>query len=159
MAFEPTDDEIHRLLEESKLLPADFRKRIGLKTKMGHKEQQIDVKGGDGSEFRLILRQAVLNPLDFSIILGYRVPQTNEVYRLRRYNGKSHEHTNKLEGDRFYEYHVHMATARYREAGLSEDTFAEPTDRYSAYGGALTCMLSECGFDVPDDWQKTIFDN
>ena len=70
MAFQPSDDEIGRLVEEEKPLPRDYRKRIVLKTKNGHKEQQLDIKGTDGSEFRLILRQSDANPLDFSIILG-----------------------------------------------------------------------------------------
>lgn len=96
------------------------------------------MSGADGSEFRLILRQCEANPLDFSIILGYRVPNTNEIFRLRRYNGKHGEHTNVLEGRTFYDYHVHMATARYREAGLREDTYAERTDRYSDIGGPST---------------------
>lgn len=158
MAFQPSDDEIRQLVEERKPLPRDYRKRIVLKAKSGHKEQQLDVKGADGSEFRLILRQSDANPLDFSIILGYRVPKTNEVYRLRRYNGKSHEHTNVLENRTFYDYHVHMATARYIEAGLREDALAEPTDRYSDFRGALDCMLRECGFDVPEDPQTDLME-
>ncbi len=151
MAFEPTDDEVRRLVEEKKPLPADYLKRLAVKPKSGHKEQQLDVKGIEESEFRLILRQSNTNPLDFSIILGYRVPNTNEVFRLRRYNGKSHEHTNVLEDQTFYDYHIHMATARYREAGFREDTCAEPTDRYSDLGGALDCMLADCRFEKRGD--------
>ncbi len=158
MGFEPSDDEIGRLVEEKKPLPRDYRKKLVLKAKSGHKEQQLDVKGADGSEFRLILRQAEINPFDFSIILGYRVPRTNELYRLRRYNGKHGEHSNVLEGRTFYDYHVHMATARYREAGLREDAHAEPTDRYTDLGGALACMLKDCGFDVPEDPQARLFE-
>ncbi len=158
MAFQPTDDEIRQLVGEKKPLPADYRKRLALKAKTGHKEQQLDVKGVDGSEFRLILRQSEVNPLDFSVILVFCVPKTNEIYRLRRYNGKHGEHTNVLEGQTFYDYHVHMATPRYREAGLREDTYAEPTDRYSDFGGALDCMLKDCGFDTPKDPQGTLFE-
>ena len=158
MAFQPTDDEIGRLVEERKPLPADYRKKLVLKAKTGHKEQQLALKGVDGSEFRLVTRQSEANPFDFSIILGYQVPKTNEVYRLRRYNGKHGEHTNVLEGRTFYDYHVHMATARYREAGLREDTYAEPTDRYSDIGGALDCMLKDCGFDVPEDPQMSLME-
>ena len=123
-----------------------------------HKEQQLDVKGVNGSEFRLILRQAEINPFDFSIILGYRVPRSNEIYRLRRYNGKHGEHTNVIERQTFYDYHVHMATARYREAGLKEDAYAEPTDRFSDFRGALDCMLRECGFDVPEEPQTDLME-
>ncbi len=158
MAFQPNDEEIGQLVGEKKPLPRDYRKRIALKAKTGHKEQQLDVKGDNGSEFRLILRQAEINPFDFSIILGYRVPRMNEIYRLRRYNGKHGEHTNVIERQTFYDYHVHMATARYREAGLKEDAYAEPTDRFSDFRGALDCMLRECGFDVPEEPQTDLME-
>ncbi len=158
MAFEPTDDEIGRLVRERKPLPADYRRKLILRPKTGHKEQQLDVKGADGSEFRLILRQSDANPLDFSIILGYRVPKTNVIYRLRRYNGRHGEHTNMLEGRTFYDHHVHMATARYREAGLREDAYAEPTGRYSDFRSALGWALKECEFEVPENPQGTLFE-
>jgi hypothetical protein len=29
---------------------------------------------------------------------------------LRRCNGKSHEHTNIIESDKFYDFHIHTAT-------------------------------------------------
>lgn len=78
--------------------------------------------------------------------------------RLRRYNGRHGEHTNVLEGETFYDCHVHVATARYREAGLREDAYAEPTNRYSDFGSALTLALKECGFEVPEDPQGTLFE-
>jgi hypothetical protein len=49
----------------------------------------------------LVLRQSILNPLDFSIILAYRPPKSNQLFRLQRYNGKSHEHTNLSKGKHF----------------------------------------------------------
>ena len=68
-----------------------------------------------------MLRQNKINRLDFSVILAVRVPQSNLLFRLRRYNGKSHEHTNHIEGDTFYDYHIHMATERYQEIGTRKD--------------------------------------
>jgi len=55
--------------------------------------------------------------LDFSIILAYCPEASNQLFRLRRYNGKSHEHTNTIEADKFYNYHIHTATERYQELG------------------------------------------
>ncbi|WHZ28147.1 MAG: hypothetical protein OJF51_002945 [Nitrospira sp.] len=57
MAIRLNDAEISRLLAERKPLPPDYRERIQTKPKRGHKERELDVKGADGSEFRLILRQ------------------------------------------------------------------------------------------------------
>lgn len=94
MATRLSEAEISRLLAERKSLPPDYRERIQTKPKHGHKERELDVTGADGSEFRLIFRQSEFNPLDFSVILAYRPPKKNQLFRLRRYNGKSHEHTN-----------------------------------------------------------------
>jgi hypothetical protein len=159
MAIRLNDAEISRLLAERKPLPLDYRERIQTKPKRGHKERELDVKGTDGSEFRLILRQSEFNLLDFSVILAYRLPKSNQFFRLRRYNGKSHEHTNTLEGRTFYDFHIHMATERYQdESGLREDCYAEPTKRFVDYHGAIRSMLGDCGFDVPLDTQGALFE-
>jgi hypothetical protein len=116
MAARLTDKEIKALIAETKPLPADYIARTQTKPKRGHKERELELTGKNGSEFRLILRQSLLNSLDFSVILAYQVPGKNQSLRLRRYNGKSHEHTNKLESQTFYDFHVHTATERYQES-------------------------------------------
>ena len=95
--------------------------------------------------------------MDFSVILAVRVPQSRRLFRLRRYNGKSHEHTNHIERVTFYDFHIHFATERYQEIGAREDTFAEPTDRYSDIGGALDCVISDANFEVPPGSQSVLF--
>lgn len=109
-----SDKDIEGLIKEKKPLPDDYKTKIMVRPKRGHKERELDVNGEDGNEFRLILRQSLFNTLDFSVILAYRPPQSNILFRLRRYNGKSHEHTNPIEGKTFYEYHIHHATERYQ---------------------------------------------
>ena len=69
---------------------------------------------------------------------------------LKRYNGKSHQHTNKIERETFYDYHIHTATARYQEFGGDEDGYAEISSAYSNLESALKCMEKECGFVVED---------
>jgi len=120
-----------------------------LRPKRGHSEREIDIVGSEGSEFRLIFRQSLFNTLDFSVILAYEMPRSNEVFRLRRYNGRSHEHTNSIEQQKFYDFHIHQATERYQEICSMEDTYAEPTDRYPDLQGGIACMIGDCGFDVP----------
>lgn len=141
MAATYSDQEIAELLQERKPLPADWRNRVLLRPKRGHKERDLEITGEAGSELRLILRQNKINPLDFSIILAVRVPRSNVLFRLRRHNGKSHEHTNQIEGETFYDFHIHMATERYQEIGMREDSFAVTTDRYGDFRGALRCGL------------------
>ncbi len=151
MAAGYSDQDIARFLMERKPLPEDYRSRIRLRPKRGHKEQELDVHGANGNGFRVILRQSNFNALDFSIILAYSPRRTNKLFRLRRYNGKSHEHKNYIEGNTFYDFHIHMATQRYQELGTKEDAYAEPTDRFSDFSSALECLLNDCGFDILKD--------
>ena len=149
MAIQYTDDQIAALFAEPKLLPEDYRRRMLLKPKRGHKEQQLELRGTLGGEFRIILRQSQGNALDFSVILACVVAGSNRAFRLRRYNGKSHQHTNRLEKRTFYDFHIHTATERYQDMGEEEDAFAEPTGRYGAMDEAISCLLEDCRFIVP----------
>ena len=67
-----SDHDIELLLKEIKPLPEDYRSKIQIRPKRGHKERELDVQGVNGSDFRLILRQSLINPIDFSVILAYR---------------------------------------------------------------------------------------
>jgi hypothetical protein len=151
------DVEIARLVAEGKVLPDDYRRRLQVRAKRGHKEQELDLKGVEGSEFRVVLRQSTSNALDFSIILAYRAPKSNQVFRLRRYNGKSHEHTNVIEGEAFYDFHIHVATERYQDLGMREDSFAEVTERFGDYDGAVRALLADCGFQASVRGQQALF--
>lgn len=139
-------------------MPADWRRRVRLKPKHGHDEQQVDLTGDAGNEFRLILRQSQKNPLGFSIILVVSVPYSSQLFRLRRCNGRSHVHENKIEGAEFYDFHIHMATERYQDAGTREDAYAEPTDRYDDFHGALRCMMDDANIKAPPETQGDLFE-
>src|SRR6266404_2169838 len=119
MAVQLTDTQIAALIAEPKPLAADYRNGVQPRQKRGHKERELDITGSNGSEFQVIVRESSMNALDFSVILGYLLPGLNVVFRLRRYNGKSHEHTNKIEGNKFYDFHIHYATERYQNTGFT----------------------------------------
>lgn len=153
-----TDDEIDALVGEGKRLPRDWEDRTRLKAKRGHDEQFLEFTGDAGTRFRLILRQSRVSSLDFSVILAVLVPQSTQVFRLRRYNGRSHEHTNQIEKEMFYDFHIHFATERYQELGAREDAYALPTDRYATFRGALDCLLKDANFSVPPKAQGELFD-
>ena len=157
MAGTYSDTEIAQLIQERKPMPADWRSRMRLRPKRGHSERDIDVTGDGGGEFRLILRQNAINRLDFSIILAVAVPQSNQLFRLRRYNGKSHEHTNHIEGDTFYDFHIHQATERYQAIGTREDAYAQATDRYGDLHEALRCLIDDANLEIPPDAQASLF--
>ena len=146
------------LVQERKPLPADWRNRTRLKPKRGHDEQQLDLTGDEKSEFRIIFRRSNINRLDFSIILAVRVSGSNQWFRLRRYNGKSHEHTNHIENVTFHHFHIHSATERYQEFGTREDAYAEPTDRYGDFEGAFLCLRDDANLKIPDEPQYGLFE-
>ncbi len=77
---------------------------------------------------------------------AYCPSDSNQLFRLR-HNGKSHEHTNQIEASAFYDFHIHMATERYRELGMREDAYAEATDRFGDFDSALLCLVDDCGFE------------
>ncbi|MBI4567382.1 MAG: hypothetical protein HY719_03200 [Planctomycetes bacterium] len=158
MAGTYSDNEIAALVQERKPLPAGWRNRMRLRPKRGHDERDLDMTGDAGNKFRLILRQNKVNALDFSAILAVHVPQSNQLFRLRRYNGKSHEHTNHIEDSTFYDFHVHVATERYQQLGTREDAYAEPTDRYGDLHGALRCLIDDANLDVPPESQTPLFE-
>jgi hypothetical protein len=94
-----SDDEIAILLADSKSLPQELATLTPplRNIKLGHKEAQFEITGLSGEDFRVIVRQSNINALDFSVILAFLPKTTNQVIRLKRYNGKSHEHTNHIE--------------------------------------------------------------
>ena len=150
-----TDKQIAMLIKERKQLSPDWRKKLRLRPKRGHKESNLDFSGESGNGFRLILRNNSINSLDFSVILAVRVSQTNRFFRLRRYNGKSHEHTNSIEKETFYDFHIHTATERYQVLeNKKEDKYAEVTNRYGNFIGALDCLIEDAGF--PTDPQLSL---
>jgi hypothetical protein len=157
MPVQLTEDQIQALLSERKPLSADYRERIRSKPKRGHAERELELRSGEGNEFRIIIRHSLIAPFDFSVILAYRPAESTRWFRLRRYNGKSHEHTNMLEGVTFYDFHIPTATERYQASGLREDSFAESSDRFPDIDGAVRCPLNDCGFDVPPDKQGKLF--
>ena len=144
-----SDAEIANLITELKPLPVNYRTQIKLKPKKGHYERDLDVMGVDGHEFRIIMRQSALNILDFSVILAYLPRQINELFILRRYNGRSHVHTNSIEEITFYGFHVHKATERYQDIGAKAASYAELCESYNNMQEALECMFHECGFVIP----------
>jgi hypothetical protein len=152
-----TDSEIAALITEAKPLPNDYQRRVVTNQKRGHRERELELVGAQGNTFRIILRQSSANPLDFSVIWAWLPPQRQTLFRLCRYNGRSHEHTNVLEAQKFYACHVHRATERYQQSGLREDSFAEATNRYQDLSSALQCLIEDCNFQIPPNHQPELF--
>jgi len=148
MAVRYSDRDIEKLIKERKPLTNASISRL----MTGHK---VDVKGDDDNEFQLILRQNTNYPSNFSVILGVLPAKTTQLFRLCRYNSR-HEHTNTIERETFYDFHIHTATERYQAIGAREDWYAESTDRFADFHTALKCMLNDCNFAIPEDSQLSL---
>lgn len=157
MPIRLTDHDINTLILELKPLVPNWRQKLVSKPKRGHNEVEMDIDGSNGSRFRVIIRQSKFSSLDCSVILAYQLPNTNRLFILRRYNGKSHTHTNNIEGETFFDFHIHTATERYQARGFRPEHWGTPTDRYADLEGALECMISDCGFITPEDNQLHLF--
>jgi len=151
-----TNDEIQSLVEESKPVPEDAFSPVNWRSREGHDRADLDVEGKDGHLFSVKLRRNQFNEKDFSVILCVEVPNSNVTFRLRRYNGR-HTHRNKIENERFRDFHIHTATERYQERGFDEDGYAQVTDRYSSFATALRCLLEDCGFEPEAGSQQSLF--
>jgi hypothetical protein len=145
-----TDADIQLLLAEPKILPLSFERKTVLKQRRGHGEAQFDLGSSSDNRFCIILRQSHFNSLDFSAILGYYLIAPQKVFLLRRYNGK-HEHTNSIERETFYDFHIHEATERYQALGCNEERFAVVTARYSTLVQAFDCLITDCNLAPEDD--------
>jgi len=145
-----SDAAIDALICEAKTIPGGlFPLTKGQIERNQHRRKEHEIFCASGNCFVVALRQSTLNTLDFSVILGYKLPGLNTVFRLRRYNGKSHYHTNTIERQTFHDFHIHTATERYQRCGSREDHFAEISDRYWNLESAVECLLGDCGFRLP----------
>lgn len=152
-----TDEEIAMLVQERKPLPSNWRLLLALRAKGAHEEFEIPVIGEAGHAFRLVARRNSRNPLDFSVILMF--VDGDEAVRLRRNNGAhASDHANKWERDNGIaawliergSFHRHLATERYQAEGYTIDGYAEPTEDYRDFRGAVDDTMRECGFTEPD---------
>ncbi|MBC8184683.1 hypothetical protein H8E88_26610 [candidate division KSB1 bacterium] len=158
MSYYFTDEEIDSLISEEKFFPGTIEEIMNFKESDSHKRASIELPRSDGSRFIIKLRQNKNDINDFSAIIAFQEKNSNKDFKLRRYNGKSHEHSNKLEGNKHYNFHIHLATRRYQDAGRKEESYAEETNRYSNIMGALKCLLQDCNVKTKLNPQTSIFD-
>ncbi len=147
MTIRYTDQEIGELIQERKSLPTDWRNQFVTRIRRSNEERHLDLIGDMGNKFRIIIRQNQFNESSFSVILGVHDPLLNQLFRLRRYNGNDHIHTNEIEKVKVQGFHIHFATARYQRRGLREDDYAEATNRYKNVNGAFECLIADANLE------------
>ena len=112
--------------------------RTKLRTQDRQRKKEIHLRCDNfHGQFTLFWRQNILDPLDFSVGLSYKFPDTNVMINLIRCNGNSHKHKNKLEGTKFDgAFHVHKATERYQQSGFKAENYAEKSTEFTDMEGA-----------------------
>ncbi len=143
MNIKYTDQQIVDLINEPKVLPDDWRARLC-------KENSLYIMGENGNRFRIITNLNEKYPSYFSVILTVINPKIGAAFRILRYNGiPKRLHRNKIEKQKIFGYHIHLATERYQERGYDEEGYAEKTDRYNNLEGALQCLIQDANFELP----------
>ena len=98
--------------------------------------------------FKLYMRQSTLDDDNFSCGLSYLESNENDI-TLARYNGSSHVHVNKCDGQRFdFECHIHEANEESLKVSKKIENFAIKTNRYTNLSGAIQCVLKD--FNIID---------
>lgn len=77
-----SEETITALIEEPKTIPEGLVPLGRLLMRNQHKRKECDVASASGNRFVVYVRQSELNVMDFSIILGYRLPNVHTVFRL-----------------------------------------------------------------------------
>ena len=153
MSFESlTDEKIQQLLKMPKRVTNPKAREIA---DANHLKRDYTVKSDDGSEdFVLFTRQNKTVVDDFTCGLRWIAPGSEELM-LARYNGASHLHPNRLEGNILqFVPHIHRTTEKYLRANLKPEGFAEEATRYKTMEGALNELVHDfnvAGLDTKPD--------
>ena len=102
--------------------------------------------------FHIRGRLSADDPTDFSVILSMENTSGSD-FILMRCNGP-HEHHNYIERTRISGTHIHIATERYAELGRKNEGFAELTDEYTNFEGALYSLIKHCNISIEDDAEQ-----
>lgn len=154
-----SDADIDSLVKERKVLPWGWTPN--LTAREDRRSLDLIVPRADGSKFRLFVRSSISDPAaNFSAGLVFIDTSRYIDLVLRRYNGPSHPHTNRLEGEpEFWDFHIHLATERYQASRhYKNEHYAVVTRRFGNVEGALRCLLDDCGFVPHPHEPASLFD-
>ncbi len=141
------DDEIIALKSVPKILLKPLRQKWIDQLKF--RQLSIELCSQDQKHrFKLYMRQSNLDEDNFSCGLSYLESNESDI-TLARYNGSSHVHVNKCDGQRFdFQCHIHQANEASLKVSKKIENFAIQTDRYKNLSGAIQCVLKD--FNIID---------
>lgn len=148
-----SDVRIAAMISEPKALPENWREDLAkLKNRVGRDESEVDLTGANGTRFRIIVSRRHQNADDYTIILLLN-STARPRFRILRYDGSGHDHSNTLEGNLIVSKpHIHRATERYQIATHNRrpDGYAEETQRYQNLAGAWDCFRVDVNLRLSD---------
>lgn len=116
--------------------------------KPSHIESTCEVLSDTGEDFLIYIRQNKSLRDDFSCGIKWKTPDGEWVV-LARYNGSSHIHTNRLDGEVFIQRcHIHQITVAAVQLGWSHDNHAVACDAYATLDEAKLLLARD--FNVQD---------
>jgi hypothetical protein len=137
-----------------KVLPRNYRSRLFPEKPA---KRELLVHDNKGRKYKIMIRENLVYPDNFSVILMHILPLTNNYFCLRRYNCVE-THNNLLEEEKLHGYHIHIATERYQLAGRKAEGYAVKTDRYTNSREAFACMIEDCNFLRPENERKPLLE-
>jgi hypothetical protein len=161
-----TDSQITELLAVRKPVPGRLLKNLKHRLRPVNRSMVADttIRSDDGRTFVIAGRRSAVDVCRFSIRLS--VYWARRWINLIRCNGLHGEHRNLLEmrsGDGVPvvpkdTFHVHYATERYQLFDKDAEYYAEPTDEYYSYEGAVEYLCQNFGcYEVEHPGQKRLF--
>jgi hypothetical protein len=77
-----SDEEIIQLIQEPKPFPDGLDPLKNVTVLNGHRRKEVRVTCDDsGHEFVVYVRQLLRDPMKFSVILGYELPDVHRIFR------------------------------------------------------------------------------
>lgn len=127
--------------------------------KPSHIESTCEAASDAGDDFLIYLRQNKSLRDDFSCGIKWKTPDGEWVV-LARYNGSSHIHTNKLDGEVFIQQcHIHQITVEAVQLGWSYENHAVACDDYASLDEAKRLLARDFNVHelVPDTSQLNLW--
>ena len=149
------------LLSRLKNSPKQVTKWIARnREKPSHIEWTCEATSGEGDTFIAYMRQNKVLDDDFSCGIAWKAPDGEQI-TIARYNGSSHDHTNKSDGQTFVQKcHIHQATVMAVQRGWSVENYAVLAESYTCLDEAKLLLASDYVISglVPDINQLALWD-
>lgn len=111
--------------------------------KLSHVESTCEVVSDAGDDFLVYMRQNNILDDDFSCGIKWKTSDGEWVV-LARYNGSSHIHTNRIDGEVFVrQCHVHQITVEAVQRGWSHENYAVANELYLTLDEAKCLLATE----------------